>query len=116
MKLNIDPNLIFDPDLLEETAHLLLDEIEDAQVIPKDQGTLETSHGVHHPEERRAEISASTPYARRLYMHPEYNFRHGENQNAKGQWFEDWEPGGQHEARAAEIYSALWNQKYGGGS
>lgn len=113
MKLNIDPRLIFDPELLEQTAHLLLGEIKDAQVIPKDQGTLEASHAARHPEEKRAEITASTPYARRLYMHPEYNFRHGENLHAKGAWFEDWEPGGKYEKRAAEIYTDLWNQKYG---
>lgn len=116
MKLNIDPKLLFDPDLLRETTDLLLGEIEDAQVIPKDQGSLENHHEVHHPEEKRAEIVASTPYARRLYMHPEYDFRNGENANAKGAWFEDWEPNGKYEGRVAEIYTALWNKKYGGGT
>ena len=84
---------------LEVTAIRLNAEIKQAGVIPKDQGTLETSHHVTHPEQNRSEISASTPYARRLYMHPEYHFRHGENLNAKGQWFEDWESGGKYENR-----------------
>lgn len=114
MKVHIDPKLLCDPDLVELTADLLLGEIKDAAVIPKDQGTLEESHHVNHPEARTAEIAAATPYARRLYMHPEYNFRHGENKNAKGQWFEDWEPGGKEAGRAAQIYTDLYNKKYGG--
>ncbi len=35
-------------------------------------------------------LVSSTPYARRLYFHPEYNFDKGENPNAKGRWLEDW--------------------------
>ena len=101
-------------DILEETARQLKTEIVNEGVIPKDQGSLETSHHVLHPEQNRAEISASTPYARRLYMHPEYNFRQGENPNAKGAWFEDWETGGKYENRAAEIFIQKFRQKTGG--
>lgn len=114
MKIELDPNLLHDGELLEETARLLLTEIKIEGVIPKDQGTLEASHEVSHPEEKRAEISAAAPYARRLYMHPEYDFRKGENQNAKGAWFEDWEPKGKYDGRAAEIYAAKFRKKYGG--
>lgn len=38
----------------------------------------------------KVSIVSSTPYARRLYFHPEYNFDKGENPNAKGRWYEDW--------------------------
>jgi hypothetical protein len=114
MKITLAPGVLHDGALLAETAHLLLAGIKRERVIPKDQGTLEASHEVSHPEALRAEITASTPYARRLYMHPEYNFRHGKNPNAKGAWFEDWEPGGKYEDRAAEIYAALHKEKYGG--
>jgi hypothetical protein len=31
---------------------------------------------------------STTPYARRLYFHPEYNFRKSNNANAGGKWFE----------------------------
>ena len=115
MKIVLPPGMLYDQALLDTTADLLLGEITDAQVIPKDEGTLEHSHHVaSHPEERRADINAATPYARRLYMHPEYDFRQGENRNAKGQWFEDWVPGGEEGGRAAQIYAALWAKKYGG--
>ena len=115
MKIVLPPGVLYDQALLDTTAQLLLGEIIDEQVIPKDVGTLEASHHVApHPEERRADINAATPYARRLYMHPEYDFRQGENRNAKGQWFEDWVPGGKEGGRAAQIYAALWAKKYGG--
>ncbi len=104
---------------LYETAVQLKAEIVLAEVIPKNEGTLETSHHVKHPEARRAEIAADEPYARRLYNHPEYNFRRGngenENANAKGEWFEDWQPGGKLERRAAEIYKEKLEKKLGGG-
>jgi len=101
-------------DVLEITTIRLNTEIKQAGVIPKDQGTLETAHHVSHPEQNRSEISASTPYARKLYMHPEYNFRQGENPNAKGQWFEDWESGGKYENRAAEIFIEEFKRRTGG--
>ena len=31
-----------------------------------------------------------TPYARRLYWHPEYNFRKDKNPNAQGKWMESY--------------------------
>lgn len=39
-------------------------------------------------------LSSSTPYARRLYYHPEYHFDKGENPNAGGKWYTNWLPGG----------------------
>lgn len=101
-------------DVLEETARRLKTEIKNAEVVPFAEGTLWESHHVIHPEERRAGIATDEPYARRLYEHPEYNFRHGKHRNAKGQWFEDWEPGGKHAGRAAQIFQDEWNRKYGG--
>lgn len=35
-------------------------------------------------------IVSDTPYARRLYFHPEYNFYKGANPNAGGLWFEPY--------------------------
>ncbi|MBE6876662.1 MAG: hypothetical protein E7496_08095 [Ruminococcus sp.] len=101
-------------DILEETAIELKREIEDAQVVPKNTGELELSHHILHPEKNRSEISTSKNYARRLYMHPEYDFNQGDNANAKGQWFEDWEAGGKYENRASEIFIQKFKQKTGG--
>lgn len=38
----------------------------------------------------RVSIISSTPYARRLYFHPEYHFDKEENPNAQGRWYEPW--------------------------
>lgn len=40
--------------------------------------------------ELKVRIISDTPYARRLYFHPEYNFYKGENPNAGGKWFQPY--------------------------
>lgn len=35
-------------------------------------------------------ISSDTPYARRLYFHPEYKFNKKNNPHAGGRWFDPW--------------------------
>ena len=37
--------------------------------------------------QNKVSIVSDTPYARRLYFHPEYNFYKGANSNAGGMWF-----------------------------
>ena len=55
--------------------------------IPKDRGMLEGSSFVHSkPEE--GHIEWNTPYARRLYWNPQYEFSKDSNPNARGLWFE----------------------------
>jgi len=56
-------------------------------------GTLQNeSTFVDTSESKNGKVSlvSSTPYARRLYYHPEYHFDKGENPNARGEWYEDW--------------------------
>lgn len=71
--------------------------------IPKDTGNLEQS-SLRASDIGGGLIRWDTPYARRLYYHPEYNFQKDENPNARGLWFEeakaryatDWEHIAQH--------------------
>lgn len=35
-------------------------------------------------------IVSDTPYARKLYFHPEYNFDKSKNPNASGRWFDPY--------------------------
>lgn len=82
---------------LEKTGEALHTEVVQAQVMPFDTGHLQgDATFVDYSESSQGKVSlvASTPYARRLYYHPEYNFQTDENPNAKGHWFEDWLPGG----------------------
>ncbi|WP_282171807.1 minor capsid protein [Cytobacillus firmus] len=55
--------------------------------IPKDTGELERS-GVRYSQIGKGKIVWSTPYARRLYYNPQYNFSKDVNPNAQGLWFE----------------------------
>lgn len=56
--------------------------------IPKDQGYLEQS-AILNSKIGEGEIIWRTPYARRLYYNPQYNFSTDRNPNARGLWFEE---------------------------
>lgn len=78
---------------LEMTAEALHTEVVQAQVIPFDKGTLQNeSTFVDYSNSKKGKVTlvSSTPYARRLYYHPEYNFKTDENPKAKGKWYMDW--------------------------
>lgn len=55
--------------------------------IPKAIGTLEGS-GVRASQVGKGKVIWDTPYARRLYYNPQYNFSKDKNPNARGLWFE----------------------------
>lgn len=55
--------------------------------IPLDMGDLKASVLIHSDFEN-GEVVWKTPYARRLYWNPEFNFSKAKNPNASGLWFE----------------------------
>ena len=75
---------------LEMTADAVLSDIKTSAVVPKDTSTLEDSAFVDRSELTNCimRIVFDTPYARRLYWHPEYNFRTDKNVNAQGKWMD----------------------------
>lgn len=78
---------------LKQTAEKLLEDVRDAQVIPRDSGHLQGDATVVDESQAKSgtvSIVSQTPYARRLYYHPEYNFRKKDNPNAQGKWYENW--------------------------
>lgn len=91
---------------LSMTADAILTEVKDSQVVPFMQGTLQESGFVDYSRESQGEVEIvfQTPYARRLYYHPEYNFHQapwtaviqgtertvGGNKFAGGKWFAPW--------------------------
>lgn len=98
---------------LEQTAEALHTEVVQAQVFPRDTGHLqnentfldrsESSHG-------KVSIVSSTPYARRLYFHPEYHFSKRANPNARGEWYEDWLPDGSKADFAAKTFKEIYRR------
>lgn len=98
---------------LEQTAEALHTEVVQAQVFPFDTGNLQNeSTFVDYSESGKGKVSivSSTPYARRLYFHPEYHFRKGENPNARGKWYTDWLPGGSQADFAIRAYKEIYRR------
>ena len=76
---------------LAMTADATLTELRDRQTMPFDTGNLQNdSTFVDDSQRDKVSIVSSTPYARRLYFHPEYNFRRGNNASAGGKWFDSF--------------------------
>ena len=78
---------------LEMTGEALHTEVVQAQVIPYDSGALQnvsTFCDISHSANGVVTLVSQTPYARRVYYHPEYDFSTTKNPNAKGKWYEDW--------------------------
>lgn len=106
---------------LAQTAEAIHTEVVQAQVVPRDKGTLQNEKFFVDKSQLStlgiAKLVHNTPYARRLYYHPEYNFNqtgyeddkgyHEGNPNAKGKWFEDWCKGGKNEKFAQKTYTML---------
>lgn len=69
------------------TMEAMKTEINNMQVVPKEVGDLEES-AVTGAENGVGFFSYNTPYARKLYYHPEYNFRQDKNPNAQGRWLD----------------------------
>lgn len=55
--------------------------------VPKDTGALEAS-SLSASQLSKGLLVWDTPYARRLYWNPQYNFARDRNPNARGLWFE----------------------------
>ena len=78
---------------LGQTADAILTDLKDSQTMPFDTGNLQNDSTFlddSQKDQGKVSIVSSTPYARRLYYHPEYNFRTTNNRNASGKWFEPY--------------------------
>lgn len=78
---------------LEKTMSALHTEVVNAQVMPFDTGNMQNDNTYEdYSKSSKGQVSliTSTPYARRMYYHPEYNFQTTENPNAQGNWYEPW--------------------------
>lgn len=101
---------------LELTGEALHTEVIQAQVFPFDTGHLQedaTFADYSRANDGMVTLVSSTPYARRLYYHPEYHFQTKENPNAKGMWYEDWLSGGAKAGDASQLFAQFY-KKAGG--
>ena len=89
-----------------------------AQVIPMDTGALQDSGGAIDQFEEGGEVHTTlcvgdTPYARRLYFHPEYNFQKANNPNARGLWAQPWQEGGSREQFIPDTFRTCLERRLG---
>lgn len=78
---------------LEKTVSALNTEVVNAQVMPFKSGNMQndnTYEDYSNSKQGKVSLITSSPQARRLYFHPEYNFQTKENPNARGNWYEPW--------------------------
>lgn len=75
---------------IQQAVAVVKSDIVSGQVVPKETGELERSVFMKKKSRSKYRIIYDTPYARRLYWHPEFNFRKDKNQNAKGLWLQEY--------------------------
>lgn len=108
---------------LVQTAEDLHTDVQNAQVVPRDMGTLQGEAMFVDKslvDYGKVSIVNNTRYARRLYFHPEYNFHrgewfdkagksHGGNSNAGGLWLKPWIDG-EHKDFCPETFKRLYKR------
>ncbi|MCB5876699.1 minor capsid protein [Blautia producta] len=98
----------------ELTVEAVLSDIRMSQTVPKNTGELERSGFVEIDIKKMvAKIIFDEPYARRLYWHPEYDFRQDKNQYAGGLWMQTYIDGEKRHF-VKETYGKFLKQLGGG--
>ena len=98
---------------LEMTAEAVHSDLQQSQTMPFQTGNLQNeSTFVDTSESGKGYVSlvSNTPYARRLYYHPEYDFSTAENPNAGGEWYNPYIKGGEKEDFAQKAYAKLYRR------
>lgn len=99
----------------EMTVEVVKTDVIAKNVMPFDTGTMQneaTTIDVTRKSSGHFVISTNTPYARRLYFHPEYKFNKENNSNAKGRWYDDW-ISGKYKKFAPNAYKMFYKRLTG---
>ncbi len=97
------------------TAEQLRTELIQANVMPFDEGTLQNVQTYIDTKalgQGEVKIVHDTPYAKRLYFHPEYNFSKDTNEHARGEWWEPWLTGSKRK-RPSELFRIFYKKLTG---
>jgi hypothetical protein len=97
----------------EKAGEEAITDLKNSATIPFDTGTLQLNTYWERNVNKTNQINlvSNTPYARRLYFHPEYNFRTTNNENAGGRWFDTYIDGDKKdfiEEKFKEFASEKW--------
>lgn len=92
---------------LAKTAEAVKTDLVQSQTLPFKTGQLQGSvfSDTSHAAQGKVSVVTSTPYARRLYWHPEYDFDRSENPLAGGEWYRPYLKGGAKQDFAARAFS-----------
>ncbi|MDH6367555.1 MULTISPECIES: hypothetical protein [unclassified Breznakia] len=121
VKLKLFPSKLKQLDLdgqkaLAMTGEELNTRVRNAQVMPFDTGSMQNEQTFVDDAKKangQVTIITTSPQARRLYFHPEYDFQTINNPNAKGNWYEDWLPGGTKQKDAAKLFGQFYKRLIG---
>lgn len=101
---------------LIKTADAVKTDLQQSQTMPFDSGQLQnrsTFVDASKVSSGKASVVSDTPYARRLYFHPEYHFSDKENPNAGGAWFEPYISGAKKDY-AKKVFARFMQNSLGG--
>lgn len=101
---------------LIKTADAIKTDLQQSQTMPFESGQLQnrsTFVDGSKASSGKASVISDTPYARRLYFHPEYHFSTKENPNAGGAWFEPYISGAKKDY-AKKEFAVLMRKSLGG--
>lgn len=101
---------------LVKTADALKTDLQQSETMPFKTGQLQNRSTFIDDKEAatgKVYIVSDTPYARRLYFHPEYNFSRAENREAGGAWFEPY-ISGRKKDYAKRVFARFMQRSCGG--
>lgn len=101
---------------LVKTADAVKTDLQQSETMPFKTGLLQNRSTFVDDKEAasgRVYVVSDTPYARRLYFHPEYNFSRAENKNAGGEWFEPYISGVKKDY-AQKVFARFMQRSCGG--
>lgn len=98
---------------LVETADAVKSNLIQSKTMPFDSGALQNRSTFIDDSKKnkgRVSIVSDTPYARRLFFHPEYNFQKDKNSKAGGMWFDPYINGNK-KNYAQKVFTSLMKGK-----
>lgn len=101
---------------LIKTADAVKTDLQQSQTMPFDSGQLQNRSTFVDDSEvdsGKVFVVSDTPYARRLYFHPEYKFSTRDNPNAGGAWFETYISGAKKDY-AKKVFARFMQNSLGG--
>lgn len=95
-----------------KTCDAIKSDLQDSQTLPFDTGALQQNIFVDDSKVKKGIViiaHSNLPYPRRLYFHPEYNYKRDKNTKAGGMWYEPYING--NKKKMPYIYFARFVRK-----